>query len=237
MNLVYHDDGPRVLDEHLDRTLDDALLQHVEPMHVTPDRPESPQPMRSYRTTIADEPEDDQGVVVDLYIGGGRFLRRRRDPAILADFAAFDTEWGPFASETDWQFAMWSTLETVSDNAISRLLKIEALNGQLAARSARDIKISIDQLPAPASFNHQEVFASGVAEPFDLYWRNPLEVIGDLLADPNFADNMAFAPERRYTDINRKSRLYNEMHTGDWWWEIQVRTHPVSLYCRSIQLV
>lgn len=224
MHLVYHDDGPHVLEERLDQTLDDALFQRVKPAHETPDPPEPP-PAPSFRATVTAEPEDDQGVIVDLYVGGGQFLRKRRDPAISADFATFDSEWGPFENKSDWQFAMWSTLETVSDNAVSRLLKIEALSGQLSARSACDIKSALDRLPAPASFNHHEVYVSGVEEPFDLYWRDPLEVIGDLLADPTFAGCMSFAPERRYVDDQRESRLYNEMHTAAWWWGIQVRVH------------
>jgi hypothetical protein len=31
-----------------------------------------------------------------------------------------------------------------------------------------------------------------------------------------------FAPERHYTNEERTCRIYNEMHTGDWWWTVQV---------------
>ena len=34
---------------------------------------------------------------------------------------------------------------------------------------------------------------------------------------------MVFVPERHYTDHTRTCRVYSDMHTGDWWWAVQVR--------------
>jgi hypothetical protein len=34
---------------------------------------------------------------------------------------------------------------------------------------------------------------------------------------------MTFAPQCVYTDEGRESRLYSEMNTADWWWDVQVR--------------
>jgi hypothetical protein len=36
--------------------------------------------------------------------------------------------------------------------------------------------------------------------------------------------DLVFAPERHYTDPERTCCIYNEMHTGDWWWAVQVCT-------------
>jgi hypothetical protein len=43
-------------------------------------------------------------------------------------------------------------------------------------------------------------------------------------SDPQFADDLVFAPEQHYTSEERTCRVYNEIHTGDWWWTVQVRT-------------
>ena len=173
------------------------------------------------RTTLAEEPEEDTEIV-DVYLGGGAFQQKRVERPLEADFARLGHAFGPFAQESDWDLARWATLENVSDNAVSRLLEIEALHAGLSLRSARDINKKIDLLPSPAKFQHVALSVNEVTDSFDLYWRDPLEVIGDLLADPSFADVVTFTPERRYTTASRRSRLFNEMHTGEWWWRMQV---------------
>lgn len=53
-------------------------------------------------------------------------------------------------------------------------------------------------------------------------YRNPLEVVQSLWSNSTYADQMVFAPRRMWSSSSRSSRLYNEMWTGDWWWEVQV---------------
>ena len=38
-----------------------------------------------------------------------------------------------------------------------------------------------------------------------------------------FKDYISYVPERVYMDKEGKVRVFDEMWTGDWWWEIQVR--------------
>jgi hypothetical protein len=33
---------------------------------------------------------------------------------------------------------------------------------------------------------------------------------------------MRFAPEKAYEDSDAKNRIFDEMWTGDWWWDLQV---------------
>jgi hypothetical protein len=58
----------------------------------------------------------------------------------------------------------------------------------------------------------------------DFYCRNTLECIRLLYGDAAFAPHLAFAPVQVYTDAEQTCRVVNEMHTGDWWWSLQVRT-------------
>jgi hypothetical protein len=37
-----------------------------------------------------------------------------------------------------------------------------------------------------------------------------------------FKDVMAFMPEKVFADAEGSSRVYDEMWTGDWWWDTQV---------------
>jgi hypothetical protein len=50
-----------------------------------------------------------------------------------------------------------------------------------------------------------------------------MQCIRALYGDPEFARDLVFAPERCYVDPEQTCRIYNEMHTGDWWWAVQVR--------------
>jgi hypothetical protein len=64
-------------------------------------------------------------------------------------------------------------------------------------------------------------------ECLEFYYRDAVECIRSLYGDPEFARDLAFAPERHFTSHDRTSRLYNEMYTCDWWWTVQVRSlHP-----------
>ena len=50
---------------------------------------------------------------------------------------------------------------------------------------------------------------------------DPVECIRDLIGNPAFKDIMVYEPVR----VKREGqRYYSEMNTGDWWWNIQVRT-------------
>lgn len=62
-----------------------------------------------------------------------------------------------------------------------------------------------------------------MSEELELWHRDPVDCIRELLGNPAFKDGMVFAPEQVYEDVEGKSRVINEMHTADWWWKIQVR--------------
>ena len=65
-------------------------------------------------------------------------------------------------------------------------------------------------------------------EMLQFHFRDVLECIHAIYGDPEFAQDLIFAPERHYVDHQRTQRVYNEMHTGDWWWSIQV--HHMNLF-------
>ena len=60
-------------------------------------------------------------------------------------------------------------------------------------------------------------------EQLQFYHRDVLLCIRALYGDAAFANNLVFAPEKHYTDHERKCRVYSEIYTGDWWWAVQVR--------------
>ena len=62
-----------------------------------------------------------------------------------------------------------------------------------------------------------------IIEEVELWRRDPVEIIQSLIANPMFKDEIAYEPEKVYKDNRGKIRVYDEMWTGDWWWDTQVR--------------
>ena len=62
-----------------------------------------------------------------------------------------------------------------------------------------------------------------MGESFEMYARSIIECISALWSNPEHARYLCFAPERHYADVDKTIRLYHDLHTGKWWWSIQVR--------------
>ncbi|QRV95080.1 Zn-finger protein [Ceratobasidium sp. AG-Ba] len=54
-----------------------------------------------------------------------------------------------------------------------------------------------------------------------LYMRNILEVVQELIGARRFRHCMRYAPEYHWTSRDRKHRVYDEMWSGEWWWDMQ----------------
>jgi uncharacterized protein YigE (DUF2233 family) len=59
-------------------------------------------------------------------------------------------------------------------------------------------------------------------ETFSMYSRDILECIKALYGDGDFAKDLLFKLERHYRRKDRNQRVYHNMHTGEWWWQVQV---------------
>jgi hypothetical protein len=54
-------------------------------------------------------------------------------------------------------------------------------------------------------------------------WRcNPVDVVHEIMGNEGLWDSMNYIPIRIFADDTCKEQIYNEMWTGEWWWEIQV---------------
>ena len=59
-------------------------------------------------------------------------------------------------------------------------------------------------------------------EVLEFYARDPIECLEALWSDPDFVNDLIVEPERHYGDKDMTVRIYHDMHTGKWWWEVQV---------------
>lgn len=67
-----------------------------------------------------------------------------------------------------------------------------------------------------------ELEGEGDSEELELWLRDPVACVRELIGNAAFKNELAYTPEKVYTDSRAKTRRYNEMWTGDWWWETQV---------------
>jgi hypothetical protein len=95
----------------------------------------------------------------------------------------------------------------------------------------------VDQLPTGPGWKCEIVTAAGnkldendemMKEDLELWMRDPVECIKGLMGNPAFQDYMVYIPERVYgnQDGRESSRIWDEMWTANWWWEMQVSFWP-----------
>ena len=53
-------------------------------------------------------------------------------------------------------------------------------------------------------------------EKLEVWFRNPVELVKELLGNPAFVHNTVYQPTKVYQDINKASPRYDDMWTGDW---------------------
>ncbi|KAF8263364.1 hypothetical protein EI94DRAFT_1597759, partial [Lactarius quietus] len=116
--------------------------------------------------------------------------------------------YAPFASALDWEIAKWAKLR-----GPKRL--------GLSFKNAQELNKLIDtHLPGHPPFQRKEVLVGD--EVCKVFYRDIIQCIRALFADPELSPHLIFAPERHYVDEDRGERIYHDMHTGSWWWSTQV---------------
>ncbi|KAG1730425.1 uncharacterized protein EDB91DRAFT_1239108 [Suillus paluster] len=129
----------------------------------------------------------------------------------------------PFSSKMDWEVVRWAKLCGLSLTAFSDLLAIDGVSECLALsfKNANELNSIIDhELPTSRpKFKREQIIVAG--EAFDVYYHNVIECVRSLYSDPDFAQYLAFAPERHYADEDETICLFHDMHTRKWWWGTQ----------------
>ncbi|KAI0037826.1 hypothetical protein FA95DRAFT_1506445, partial [Auriscalpium vulgare] len=136
-----------------------------------------------------------------------------------------DNRYAPFQSQLDWQVAQWAKLRGPGSTAFSELLAIEGVSTMICLMVTNSLELNqiVDKkLPAGRpSFKREEIVVAG--EAFDVYFRDIIECVKALYGDAEFAPYLIFKPERHYEDQDETRRLFHDMHTGRWWWDVQVQ--------------
>lgn len=210
-----------------------------------PSPPDAPQPAAPTRRT---EPHVSSS---ETYANAGRVVRE--DTPILESWAKkhghADNPYFPFKNKVEWDIGRWAKMEGPGASAFDRLLGFDsvglALSSQsissplilpqvaeklgLSFKTTKKLNQIIDHELAPAPDWHTLSFPmEGIRGEIEVLYRDPMDVLQDIYGSPTYCEQMLFAPERHWEDDDRKVRVYNEMNTGNWWWDMQV-CHPLSI--------
>jgi hypothetical protein len=70
--------------------------------------------------------------------------------------------------------------------------------------------------------DEEEKDAAYMAEEAELWRRDPVECVKELISNPAFRDLIRYAPEQLYERPDQTNQVFDEMWTGEWWWDLQV---------------
>ncbi|KAJ6564234.1 hypothetical protein B0H19DRAFT_1258700 [Mycena capillaripes] len=146
-----------------------------------------------------------------------------------------ESQFSPFVGSDEWELARWLS-KNVSQTATDEYLELP-IKAKLSFHNNRAFLQKIDALPTGPDWTCEMVTVVGnrtddndkvMTEELELWRRDPVECIKELMSNPAFKDHMAYAPERTYSrkDGHEDSRIIDEMWTADWWWKIQKLLPP-----------
>ncbi|KAJ7160815.1 hypothetical protein C8R46DRAFT_1000716 [Mycena filopes] len=148
---------------------------------------------------------------------------------------------GPFRDDDEWQLAKW-LIKHVGHTATEEFLKLPIISERASPSfgGKKDFFEKVDSLPGGVQWNCRILDTKGDLpdldndptgvkmrhEQVELWWRDPVECVKELIGNPAFRDVMRFAPEKLYADGKETVEVINEMWTASWWSEIQKRLPP-----------
>ncbi|TFK53193.1 hypothetical protein OE88DRAFT_1627519 [Heliocybe sulcata] len=143
-----------------------------------------------------------------------------------------EIDWSPFEDKEEWELASW-LVQNVGQNQMDEFLKLPITRNRMrpSYKNRQSLNAKIDALPTVGAKWTQEVITIAgtefdengklMDEEVELWFRDPVECIRELIGNPAFNNKLAYVPERVYADSKGAKRIYDEMWTADWWWDMQ----------------
>jgi hypothetical protein len=143
--------------------------------------------------------------------------------------------YAPFPCREDYELAKWFSAAGISKTNITTFLQNRMLHpvGPGRIQAYTDYKKCLDDIPygigdgdkwTRTSISIQLPGQDRSCIDCPLLYRDIRACLEFLLGFEPFANGLFWAPERRYRGSKTEgSRLYNEMHTAEWWWETQAK--------------
>lgn len=104
-------------------------------------------------------------------------------------------------------------------------LKIANRDPPPSFRTAQDLRNRIEHLPKVPEWHNQEIVLIGceytTKDPMVLYWRDGLEVVKQLFANPVFANSISY-DAYQLVDPTTGLRVYGDFMSAEYAWQYQV---------------
>ncbi|QRW20687.1 hypothetical protein RhiXN_05676 [Rhizoctonia solani] len=166
-----------------------------------------------------------QGVFIENYpnpLAGAPVSNKKQDPP---DLVAYMRDCGPLGNPTIFETTKILMTTVPTDEGKDLHIKSTLYCGRVPWDKVEDLLHHVDQLPHGANWRiiEIEVHVEGKDVPHvaHLCAQDVVKIVVELMGNPWFVSYMKFAPERHWTAKKDGERIYNEMWTGDWWWNIQ----------------
>ena len=199
-------------EQHHREGFDDVRLNIMDEMHT--DDPDDHPPAGTPISVDTNEyhldgPQPDNVDTVDM--------RRRSE---------YLNPYTPFLYEDEFDFALRLVKHGISKLAIDDIMALRTVRSNLPPehfKSAYTLRKKIRCID-PGGIGDEWVLSminyhtENSETPY--YWRDPVMVVEDLLQNPTYWDDFIYTASRSF----RKSgeRIYRALHTGNWWWKLQV---------------
>ncbi|KAJ7666569.1 hypothetical protein DFH06DRAFT_984376 [Mycena polygramma] len=221
---------------------------------VVPPREDSPPPPepipQSRRATVEEVPDEDDPENFSRFVepyedvesgrpAAGRPLRKGEtlfERMRTHQETTGESKYSPFQDGDEWELARWLS-KNVNQSATEEYMRLPTVSPNLSFHNNRSFLKKVDQLPTGPDWTCKIVTAAGnrldendelMSEELELWMRNPVECIKELMSNPAFKEHMAYAPERVYStkEGDEDSRVIDEMWTAEWWWALQKLLPP-----------
>ncbi|KAG1794623.1 uncharacterized protein HD556DRAFT_1236445, partial [Suillus plorans] len=131
----------------------------------------------------------------------------------------------------EWGLAEW-LVKSLGQTRTNDFLKLPITRNRMqpSFHNNRSFLQKVDELPHGAAWSCKKISVRGnqtdekgepLHEDVELWMRDPVECIKDLIGNPQFKDHMVYAPAQAYTDSAGLNRVIGDMWTADWWGEKQ----------------
>ncbi|KAI6116503.1 hypothetical protein F5141DRAFT_1187665 [Pisolithus sp. B1] len=125
-----------------------------------------------------------------------------------AEIAHESNMWAPFHNEEEWELACF-LMKNVGQTRMD----------DISFNTAWSFLRKVDGLCTRPAWTCEIINVVGDIISKD----DPVECVEELISNPAFQDVMAYVPEHAYADAKGEKRIYDEMWTGEWWWDVQMK--------------
>ena len=167
---------------------------------------------------------DDREESSDILSGNGRSQSPRRSPD--------SSRYYPFQSETDFALAQWFLGAKCTKGDIERFFGdtcLEQIHQLLSFSSHNELMSKIHDIPHGIPDDIWKISDVEVEQEtiglspstYQIRYRDIVKILQFLMGHEPFKHHLSYAPVRQFSGTGIDNRIYDEMHTADWWWRTQ----------------